>query len=206
MVGSGPRARQPHAPGDADAPSRAPQLSLKARALRYLATREHSRLELARKLARYTEDPEEVERVLDELSARGWLSAQRFAESVVHRRSAAFGQARIRMELQQHGVDREVAAPVLAALQGTEHQRAHEVWQRRFGVAPRDLKERARQQRFLLSRGFSGDIVRQVLRQAGAGLDAAEDGAQDGDGGHAGDGVPACTDSQDSVEGWDGSR
>jgi regulatory protein len=150
-----------------------PELSLKARALRFLAAREHSRLELSRKLARHSEDAEEIERVLDDFAARGWLSAARFAESVAHRRASRYGNARIRQELQQHGVEREVAAPVLAALQSTELERATALWQQRFGQPPRDLAERARQQRFLLARGFSGDTVRRVLRDAAQG--AADD-------------------------------
>lgn len=147
-----------------------PELSLKARALRFLAAREHSRLELARKLSRHSDDADEIERVLDDFAARGWLSAERFAESVAHRRAGRYGSARIRQELQQHGVEREVAAPVLAALQATELQRAAALWRQRFGRPPQDVAERARQQRFLLARGFSGDTVRRVLRQAEAGV------------------------------------
>lgn len=147
-----------------------PELSLKARALRFLAAREHSRLELARKLSRHSDDADEIERVLDDFAARGWLSAERFAESVAHRRASRYGSARIRQELQQHGVEREVAAPVLAALQATELQRATTLWRQRFGRPPQDLAERARQQRFLLARGFSGDTVRRVMRAAAEGI------------------------------------
>ena len=81
-----------------------PPLSLKGRALRYLSQREHSRLELSRKLARYAEDTDDVDALLDLLEKNNWLSQERFSESLIHRRSARFGNARIMAELQSHGV------------------------------------------------------------------------------------------------------
>lgn len=138
-------------------------LSLKGRALRYLSAREHSRVELTRKLARHTEDPDEIERVLDELSAKGWLSNARFVESVVHRRAERFGTARIRQELQQHGVNGDAASAALDALRLSEPQRALEVWQRRFGTPPESPADKAKQMRFLAGRGFSTDVIRRVM-------------------------------------------
>lgn len=140
-------------------------LSLKGRALRYLSAREHSRSELARKLARHTEDPAEVERVLDELAAKGWLSTERFVESVVHRRAARFGTARIQHELQQHGVHGAEAAAALDTLRQSEPERALEVWQRRFGTPPATPAEKAKQMRFLAGRGFSTEVIRHLLNK-----------------------------------------
>ena len=140
-------------------------LSLKGRALRYLSAREHSRGELGRKLARHSEDADEIERVLDELTARGWLSAERFVESVVHRRAERFGAARIRQELQQHGIDHAQAATALDALRHSEPERARAIWQRRFGAPPATPAEKAKQMRFLAGRGFSTEVIRRVLRE-----------------------------------------
>lgn len=141
-------------------------LSLKGRALRYLSAREHSRSELARKLARYSEDLDAIERVLDELTAQGWLSTARFVESIVHRRAERLGAARIRHELQQHGALGDEAHRALQALHESEPQRALAVWRRRFGTPPATPEEHARQARFLAGRGFSGATIRQVLQQA----------------------------------------
>lgn len=138
-------------------------LSLKGRALRYLSAREHSRSELARKLARHCEDADEVERVLDELAAKGWLSAERFVESVVHRRAERFGAARIRQELQQHGIDAAESAAALDALRQSEPERALAVWQRRFGSPPATPAERVKHMRFLAGRGFSTEVIRRLL-------------------------------------------
>lgn len=146
----------------------APKLSLKGRALKYLAAREHSRAELLRKLAPHAEEPAEVERVLDELEARGLLSAERFVESLLHRRAARFGTARLRQELQQHKLPADAVAQAVEALRGTELERARAVWQRRFGGEPAaDAAERARQMRFLTARGFSSEVIRRVVRGGG---------------------------------------
>jgi regulatory protein len=144
-----------------------PGLSLKGRALKYLAAREHSRIELTRKLAPHAESPEQVQQVLDEIEAKDLLSAERFAESVVHRKASRMGVRRLKAELQQHALPAGVAEQALAGLAeaaGTELQRAHALWLRRFGALPQDDKEMARQHRFFLARGFSGEVVRQVLK------------------------------------------
>lgn len=141
--------------------------SLKGRALRLLARREHTRRELERKLASYEETPGTLAAALDELQAQGWLNETRAAESLVHRRAGRLGVARLRQEMLEKGVSRELIEQTLANLQGndatSELARAREVWRRRFGVMPGEAKERARQARFLLARGFSGEVVRRVL-------------------------------------------
>ncbi|MCO5121981.1 MAG: recombination regulator RecX [Burkholderiaceae bacterium] len=137
--------------------------SLRARALSLLARREHSRLELRRKLAPHAESPEQLDTVLDTLESQGLLSNERFADSVVNRRAARFGTARIRQELREHGLPAELVGEHLAELDRTEYERAHEVWARRFGTPPADLPERMRQARFLAARGFRADVVRRVL-------------------------------------------
>ncbi|NML61530.1 recombination regulator RecX [Massilia sp. RP-1-19] len=141
-----------------------PRLSLKGRALRYLSMREHSRLELGRKLSRYAEEGDDVEALLDFLEQNNWLSQERFSESLVHRRSARFGNSRIMAELQSHGLGGEALQEVKAGLAGTEMARARELWQRRFGTVATDPAERNKQMRFLMQRGFSQRAVFTALK------------------------------------------
>ena len=137
--------------------------SLKGRALRLLAQREHSRAELERKLARYEEEPGTLAQALDELAARDFISEPRVVQSALHRRGSRMGAMRLKQELQQKGIGAEAIAGAMAQLKSTELERAREVWRRRFGQPPADATERAKQTRFLLARGFSGEIVRRVL-------------------------------------------
>lgn len=155
--------------------SRAP--SLKAQALALLARREHSRAELRTKLLRLVSrqlegsdqdvDPstahDEVEQLLDWLQAQRYQSDERFAESRLHRRASSHGSARIRQELARHQVSLPTEA--LQELKNTELERARQLWLKRYGTPPQDAKEAARQARFLLSRGFSGEVVRTILHK-----------------------------------------
>ena len=143
------------------------QLSLKGRALRLLGGREHSRAELERKLGKYEEEPGQIERVLDELQAKGFISEQRVVDSVLHRRAQRLGAGRIRQELHAKGIDGELVAQALQQLRGTEVARAREVWKRKFDAAPQDASERGRQSRFLAARGFGGDVIQRVLGHTG---------------------------------------
>ena len=146
-----------------------PPLSLKGRALRYLSQREHSRMELERKLGKHAEDPSEIGRVLDDLQQRGFIDHQRVADSVVHRRAAKLGAMRIRQELQSKGVEPALVAAAVAQLRPTEVDRARDLWQRRFSQLPAVAKERAIQARFLAARGFGGDVISRVLKGRGEG-------------------------------------
>lgn len=141
-----------------------PQLSLKGRALRYLSMREHSRLELGRKLARYAQEGDNVEALLDELEAAKFLSQERFAESLVHRRAARFGNQRILTELQSHRIADDSLADIREQLTKDEVERAKAVLQRKYATSPQDPAERAKQMRFLQQRGFSHDAIRAAMR------------------------------------------
>jgi regulatory protein len=143
------------------------QLSLKGRALRLLGSREHSRAELERKLAPREEETGQLRRVLDELQAKGFIDEQRVVESVLHRRAARLGAARIRQELQGKGLDPQMVTRAVEGLRATELQRAREVWRKKFGALPADAKERGKQARFLAARGFGGEVIRRVLASGG---------------------------------------
>lgn len=149
------------------------QISLKGRALRLLAGREHSRAELQRKLSAHETEPGELAKALDELEAKGFINEQRVLESVLHRRSARLGASRVRQELQAKGLDPGAVAEAVAGLQDTEEARAREVWRKRFSGPPADAPERARQMRFLLTRGFGAEVVRRVVK--GGPVDDSED-------------------------------
>ena len=142
----------------------APQLSLKGRALRYLSMREHSRLELGRKLARYAEEGDDVEALLDFLEKNNWLSQERFAESLINRRAGRFGNSRVMAELKSHGLKGEALDELKVGLADSETARATEVWQRKFGSIAEDAAGRAKQMRFLLQRGFSQRAARVAMQ------------------------------------------
>ena len=138
--------------------------SLKGRALRLLGQREHSRVELERKLAPHEQVPGELAKALDELQARDFINDGRAIESVVHRRAGKLGAARVKQELAAKGLSGEAVAEALAQLKDTELDRASEVWRKKFGTPPQDANERARQIRFLITRGFAAEVVRRVIR------------------------------------------
>jgi regulatory protein len=145
-------------------------LSVKGRALRYLARREHSRAELERKLVGYVEDTpeasaaEQIRAALDDLVARGLLSDARTAESVLTAQGRRHGSRRLKHTLQSKGLAPELVEATLHQARGTELERAREVWRRRFGAPPADAAERARQMRFLAGRGFDLEVIRRIVR------------------------------------------
>lgn len=139
--------------------------SLKTRALGYLVRREHSRLELERKLAPHAETSEDLSSVLDMLEQRGFLSATRMVEQVIHMRKNRFGSQRIVHELREKGIAENLIIAALPNIKETEQDSAREVWRKKFGAAPTDAKQFARQMRFLVGRGFTAEVIRQVLRR-----------------------------------------
>lgn len=137
--------------------------SLKARAIDFLSRREHSRLELSRKLQRHSQDLDEIAAVLDELQQKNWQSDQRYAQSLINRKAHKLGVLRVLQELRQNGVNDEHIDSVREQLKDTEYERALEVWERKFNFAPPDQKAYAKQYRFMVSRGFSPSLLRRIL-------------------------------------------
>jgi len=138
--------------------------SLRARALKALGRREHSRQELEAKLQPVAEDPDELKALLDELEKRGWLSEARFVEQLTTTRRRKFGATRIVHELREKGVSDEAISAAQAQLKAGEVDAARAVWKKKFGKLPRSLQERGKQARFLAGRGFSAEVVHQVLK------------------------------------------
>jgi regulatory protein len=142
------------------------QPSLKGRALRLLSQREHSRAELERKLAAHEEVPGELAKALDELQARDFINEDRVIESVVHRRAGKLGAARVRQELSAKGLSGEAVASAMEELRESEFSRALAVWRKKFDRPAADPNERARQIRFLMTRGFNAEVVRKIVQGA----------------------------------------
>ena len=149
-----------------------------ARALRLLARREHTRRELEQKLGAHVEDPAELSRLLDDFTARGWISEARAAEQLVRAKRGRFGAARIRYALTEKGVPQHLIASALEELKATELDAARGVWMRKFRAPPSTAAERARHVRFLQSRGFSVELAMRVVRGGGAD-DAGESRCED---------------------------
>lgn len=138
---------------------------LRQRAVRLLARREHTRAELARKLAAHG-TPEEIDTVLNELARAGLQSDARFAESYVRAQAARLGAARLRQTLRTKGVEAALIDAQVAGLPG-EIDRARTVWARKFAAPPADAREWAKQARFLQGRGFSVETIRKLLKDTG---------------------------------------
>ena len=133
---------------------------LKARALRLLARREHSRDELARKLSSHAESPHALESLLDSLTTNKQLSNERFAEVRAHWLARKYGAARIRQDLREKGVSPDLVARV--STEG-ELERAQAILKRKYHAQAMTREERAKRARFLQSRGFSYDTIRSAL-------------------------------------------
>lgn len=146
--------------------------SLRTRALQYLARREYSRAELRGKLLPHVQTEGEIDTVptgeldalLDDLTARGWLSETRAVTQLLHARRSRFGTQRIAQELRRKGVAENLIAEALPQLKETELEAAREVWLKKFGVLPQGQKEKARQMRFLQSRGFAMEVIFKVMK------------------------------------------
>lgn len=175
----------------AEFPESPPDKALRAYAVAQLAQREYSRMEMRRKLlaqmraranrlnrargelpaARNASQEDcdagaaalrRVETVLDWLEVHRYLSEQRFVESRLRVRSERFGSLRIRQELAQHGL--ALPAQAEATLAESEYERAQAIWERKFNSGSAASADAPKQARFLAGRGFSGDVIRRVLR------------------------------------------
>jgi regulatory protein len=134
---------------------------LKARALRYLTRREHSRAELARKLAPHAASQQAVEAVLDSLLSRKQLSDERFAEERARSLSRKFGPAKIRQDLKARGIADEVSEKAASGFD--ELQTAKAILARKYRGPATSREERAKRARFLQGRGFSFETIQAVV-------------------------------------------
>ena len=134
---------------------------LKARALRHLVRREHSRAELARKLEPHAESVEALQALLDQLASSKQLSDERYAEGRVRTLSRKYGTARIRHDLRSKGVSDQIVTSVSSE---GELERAKAILARKYREPAATPEERARRARFLQSRGFPMELIARLLR------------------------------------------
>lgn len=139
---------------------------LRERALRLLARREHSRFELARKLGLAGFLPEEIAPLLDEFEQKNWLSDRRFAESWVADHRAKAGSIKLAYELRQRGVSDDIIEAVLVGNLDSELERAREVWKKKFAAPPANAAEKAKQIRYIQSRGFPLETILRAISSA----------------------------------------
>ena len=145
---------------------RRPEPTPVQRALGLLTRREHSRLELTRKLQQRGVEHMEATEVIDKLADAGWQDDTRFAESLARSRaSSGYGPAHIRAELGTHGLDSEAVAAAMDAFDGDWAENARDLLQRRHPQALEGGREARRKAAdFLLRRGFTMEHVRAAMR------------------------------------------
>ncbi len=144
--------------------------ALRARLLRLLSRREYSQHELRNRLMAPSRkdgsraNPVAVEEALLWAIDRDLQSDERFVEALVRRSGPRQGLAKIRAQLKVHKIDAEIINRCLDGLHESEFNRAFTLWEGRFGTRPENEREKARQFRFLVSRGFRNETAMQVLR------------------------------------------
>ncbi len=137
-----------------------------------LARRDLSRAELQQRLRARGIADAMVAETLDEFERLGYLSDARCAEGVVAQRAGRYGKRAIARDLSDRRVAPSVAREALGALESRDELAdATALWSRRFGKPPQDEREKARQLRFLMSRGYSAATAFKVLRTAGVTVD-----------------------------------
>jgi regulatory protein len=109
-------------------------------------------------------DETHITQVLDELLAGGFQSDARTAQSMLRTKSKRYGVHRLKQQLQAKGLSAELVQTTVGDARDTELQRAHDIWQRRYGEPTTDHAQLAKQVRFLTARGFDSDVVRRVVR------------------------------------------
>jgi regulatory protein len=140
-------------------------VELRARALRLLARREHSRLELIRKLAPHAESEAALREILEKLAEKKQLSDERYAAERARWLARKYGAAKIRHDLKSKGIDPAIVERISSA---DDLERAADILKRKFRAPATTREERARRMRFLQSRGFSSEIIFSLLSARGA--------------------------------------
>ena len=120
--------------------------SLTARAVNLLARREHSQVELRKKLCKAKFEIDEIDVVIQKLAQIDLQSDLRFAENYLHYRSQrGFGSQKIKFELNERGVDKQTINAVFEQEDIDGYSLAVIARNKRFGEkAPDDLKDRAK--------------------------------------------------------------
>lgn len=138
--------------------------TLRVRAVRMLARRDYARAELASKLERHVVEGDDLNALLDDLQARGYLSDARFAEQLANRHRGRHGPLTVERELRRRGVPDDIVSTTVTEARSTEYDEALRVLRRKFASAPENMQDWAKQGRYLQARGFSLEVIRRLLR------------------------------------------
>ena len=138
--------------------------TVRARAVRLLARRDYSRAELRQRLTARGASPAEVDAVLDDLERAGYLSDARYAQAVVAQKAGRFSRRAIVGALQMQHVAQAAIGEALESHELDDQAVLASLWRRRFGALPANDREKARQVRFLQSRGFALSAILRLLR------------------------------------------
>lgn len=141
-------------------------IAIRKVAMDLLAMREHGRVELKRKLLRKGALADLIGPVLDQLTADKLLSEQRYLESYIRNRvNNGYGPLRIQQELMERGLNKTDINLALEEAGYDWQEQLEELWQRKFGTQPKNAKEKAKQGRFLMYRGFNMGMVSKLLNR-----------------------------------------
>jgi regulatory protein len=138
---------------------------IKDACLRLLARRDHSRKELLNKLTGKGFDREDVLAVIDELAQQGWQDDQRYAHNYVrYRMQKGYGPVRIEYELRQNGIDEIDLDAVVQESASSWMDLLEQVYNKKYNHKKNlDRNEWAKRSRFLLHRGFTGEMISALL-------------------------------------------
>ncbi|GMR16605.1 MAG: recombination regulator RecX [Gammaproteobacteria bacterium] len=140
--------------------------TIRVAAMDYLSRREHATHELFQKLLAKAEyEADDISEALVRLTDQGLLSDERFTEAFIHQRiNRGSGPLKIRAELRQKGISDAMIGTFLNERDKLWQESALAVRIKKYGSErPSDLKETARQSRFLQSRGFTSEQTRYAM-------------------------------------------
>ena len=142
-----------------------PIRTIRVAAMDYLSRREHASHELYQKLLLKNYDPDEISVALERLTEQGLLSDSRFTEVFIEQRiNRGSGPLKIRAELRQKGISDDMIDTFLDERDIHWKHSALELRIKKYGPErPADIKETARQTRFIQSRGFSSEQTRYAM-------------------------------------------
>ncbi|SHE23065.1 regulatory protein RecX [methanotrophic endosymbiont of Bathymodiolus puteoserpentis (Logatchev)] len=141
--------------------------AIKEACLQYLVRREHSQKELLRKVSEKGFARPDIDLVISELAEQGLQSDARFAESYARSRvHRGFGPLRIKTELQQRGVGDCYFDMAVEDIAGSWQALLMQVYEKKYGASSStiDIKELLKRSRFLQQRGFSTEMIRELLK------------------------------------------
>ena len=133
--------------------------------MRLVARREHTRLELTKKLVVRGFDPDDVDTLLNDFEEKGWLDERRYIDIFLRVKRCRYGIQKLIRELEVRGISRDLIDEFRPRIQSGELNAARGVWQKRFGVQPRNSTELAKQIRFMQSRGFEQEVIKSVVNE-----------------------------------------